>query len=391
MISYGKQSINQTDIDAVVRILKGDWLTQGPAVNTFENDLQNYFGAKFACAVSNGTAALHLSGLALGWQPNDIIITIPITFLATANCIVYAGATPDFVDIDPKTYTIDPNLVEEKVRAYKLNGKTIKAIIGVDYAGHPCDWKALREIADKYEIQLVNDNCHALGAKYYDDIQYAVKYADLVIQSYHPVKHLTTGEGGAVLTNNSELDEKVRCLRTHGITKDNSKFSIQNSTLNEPWYYEMHEVGYNYRITDFQCALGSSQLKKLDSFIQKRCKIAKQYDDSFANIENLKTPKVQSKAEHSYHLYPLQINFEKIPLTKVHFFEKMKNAGINLQVHYIPVHLQPFYQKKFGFRKGDYPISERFYQNELSLPIYTNLSDKDVSLVIDNVLEATST
>jgi len=387
MISYGKQSIDQTDIDAIVKVLKGDWLTQGPAVEKFENDLQNYFGAKHTCAVSNGTAALHLAGLALGWNPGDIIITTPLTFLATANSIIYSGATPDFVDIDKNTYTIDPNLVEEKVKAYRANGKKVKAIIGVDFAGHPCYWKELREIADKYDLQLINDNCHALGAAYFEDKQYAVKYADIVIQSYHPVKHLTTGEGGAVLTNNSKLDEKVRRLRTHGMTKDNSKFSTQNSTLNEPWYYEMHELGYNYRITDFQCALGSSQLKKLDNFSQRRREIAKQYDDSFSNIDFLKTPKVQNGIEHSYHLYPLQIDFDKLSITKVKFFEKMNGEGINLQVHYIPIHLQPFYQKNYGFNTGEYPVSENFYNNELSLPIYPKLTNDEQDLVIEKIIQ----
>jgi len=252
MISYGKQSIDQVDIDSIVKILKGDWLTQGPAVGKFEQDLQNYFGAKYVCALSNGTAALHLAGLALGWQPGDIVITTPITFLATANCIVYAGATPDFVDIDPETYTIDPNLLEEKVKVYHSKGEKVKAVIGVDYAGHPCDWKALREIADKYDLQLVNDNCHALGATYLNDKQYAVKYADVVVQSYHPVKHITTGEGGAVLTNHRDVYEKVMLLRAHGIEKDPRK--IKN--YEGPWYYQMYDIGFNYRLTDIQCALG---------------------------------------------------------------------------------------------------------------------------------------
>jgi len=383
MISYGKQSIDQGDIDAVVDVLKGDWVTQGPAVETFEDDLQKYFGAKHVCVVSNGTAALHLAGLALGWESGDIVLTSPITFLATANSILYAGAMPDFVDIDPISYTIDPNKVEKKVKDYRSVGKNVKAIIGIDFAGHPCDWKALREIADKYDLQLVNDNCHALGATYLNDKQYAVKYADLVTQSYHPVKHITSGEGGAILTNNSDLDEKVRRLRAHGMTKDPNLMEDNDG----PWYYEMHEVGFNYRITDFQCALGSSQLKKLDSFVENRREIAKQYNNLFSNIEFIKRPKVQNTVEHSYHLYPLQINFEKLPLTKVEFFEKMKKTGVHLQVHYIPIHIQPFYQENYGFNKGNFPISENFYQNEVSLPVYPDLSTDDQKNVIKKIEE----
>ena len=387
MISYGKQSIDQSDIDAVVEILKGDWLTQGPAVKNFEDELINYFGSNHACAISNGTAALHLTGLALGWQAGDIVLTSPITFLATANCIVYAGATPDFVDIDPITYTIDPNQVEDKIKFFQSKGKKVKAVIGVDYAGQPCNWKALREIADKYELRLVNDNCHALGATNFGDKQYAVKYADVVTQSYHPVKHITTGEGGAVLTNHSAIDKKVQRLRTHGITKDLDQLEKNDG----PWYYEMHEMGYNYRITDFQCALGSSQLKKLDQFVQKRRKIANIYDKSFSIVDSLKIPKAHNSVSHAYHLYPLQINFDDLALTKPKFFQRMKDIGVNLQVHYIPVHLQPFYKNNYGFQPGDFPVSERFYRNEVSLPTYADLSIKEVTFVVNNILEIIST
>ena len=381
MISYGKQSINQSNIDAVVDVLNGDWLTQGPAVEAFENNLHHYFGSQYVCAVANGTAALHLTGLALGWKQEDIIITSPITFLATANCIIYAGATPDFVDIDPVTYTIDPNQVEDKIKAYQSKGKKVKAVIGIDYAGHPCDWKALREIADKYELQLVNDNCHALGAFYNADKQYAVKYADVVTQSYHPVKHITTGEGGAILTNNAEIDDKVRRLRNHGMTKDPNQLEKNDG----PWYYEMYEVGYNYRITDFQCALGSSQFKRLGQFVKKRREIAKKYDELFSNIDNLKIPETHNSVDHVYHLYPLQIDFNKLSLNKTEFFEKMKQVGINLQVHYIPVHLQPFYKRNYGFKPGDYPIAEKFYDRVVSIPLYPSLNDAEVQKVVGDI------
>jgi perosamine synthetase len=386
MISYGKQSIEQDDIDVVVKVLKGDWLTQGPDVKLFENDLQRYFGAGYSCVVSNGTAALHLTGIALGWQPGDIIITTPITFLATANCIVYAGATPDFVDIDLISYTIDSNQVAEKVKAHQSKGRNVKAVIGVDYAGHPCDWKSLREIADKYNLQLVNDNCHALGSSYFDDKKYAIKYADAVTQSYHPVKHFTTGEGGAILTNDQEVDEKVRRLRNHGMTK--AKDQLEDNDA--PWYYEINEVGYNYRITDFQCALGVSQLKKLDRFINIRRNLAKKYDKAFSNINFLKIPEPRKSVEHSYHLYPLQIDFKNLSITKSEFFKKMKESGISLQVHYIPVHLQPFYRKNYGFKAGDFPVSESFYSDVISLPIYPNLSIGDISFIVNNILEILS-
>ena len=254
--SYGKQNIDKKDIKAVIDVLKSDWLTQGPKVKEFEKALCDKFGSKYASAVCNGTAALHLAGLALGWKQGDIVITSPITFLASANCILYSGATPDFVDIDSISYNIDVNKLEEKIKCYTQNGKNVKAVIGVDYAGHPCDWENLKSLSKKYKFQLVNDNCHALGATYKNNEKYVVKYADAVCQSFHPVKNFTTGEGGAVLTNNKEIDKRIKILRTHGVVKNNSEFRIQNSELKKiPWYYEMQFLGFNYRITDFQCAL----------------------------------------------------------------------------------------------------------------------------------------
>jgi len=378
MISYGKQSVDESDFEAIKKVLEGDWLTQGPFVDCFEDDLKSYFKSNSACVVSSGTAALHLSGIDLGWGKNDIVITSPITFLATANSIVYSGATPDFVDIDSNSYTIDLNKLEEKIKFYHLSNKHIKAIIGVDFAGHPCDWESIRFLADKYNIKLINDNCHALGSKYKGKKHYAAKYADIVTQSFHPVKHITTGEGGSVLTNDLLLDQKVRELRSHGMVKNTKSVSAHEVA---PWYYEMYDLGYNYRITDIQCALGSNQIKKLDGFIKKRMEIAKIYDFEFKDSEFLKVPKCSDLINHSYHLYPLLVDFDKTNLSKIEFFKVMKQNGINLQVHYIPVHLQPFYKNKYGFNKGDFKIAEQFYEKEISLPIYPDLNHKDVSTV----------
>ena len=384
MISYGKQTINQSDIDSVIKILKSDWLTQGPAVENFENDLKNIFGSKYACAVSNGTAALHLVAKVLNWSSGDIILTTPNTFLATANCIEYVGATVDFVDINNENFTIDVNLLEKKIISYKNRGKKIKAVIAVDYAGHPCDWESLKKIADRYELQLINDNCHALGASYNGDSRYAIKYANFVTQSFHPVKMITTGEGGAVITNDLESFKKLQVLRSHGITKDPKV--IGNS--HGPWYYEMHEIGYNYRITDIQCALGSNQLNKLKQFVLKRRKIAKTYEDYFSNIVNIKTPSQGLNIAHAFHLYPLQINFKRTKIDKKTLFKKLFKNKINLQVHYIPIHLQPYYKNKYDFNKGDFPNAEKFYEKEISLPIYPKLRLVEQKFVISKIIQS---
>ena len=377
MISYGKQFIDSKDVLAVKKVLKGQWLTQGPLVKKFELALKNYFGSKYCAAVSNGTAALHLAGLALGWKKGDIVLTSPISFLASSNCILYAGATPDFVDINQTNYNINLIKLEERIKKLKSLSKKVVAVVATDFAGQPCDWKNLKRIALKYNIKLINDNCHAIGAKYCKDKSYAVKYADIVTHSYHPVKNITTGEGGSILTNDKEIYNKINILRSHG-TQKNPKKMISNDG---PWYYEMHELGYNYRITDIQSALGISQLKKINKFIKKRKEIAKIYNKHFSQDNFYKIPKVEKSNSHAYHLYPLQINF-KSNEQKKKLFKKLYDSKIKLQVHYIPIHLQPYYKKRYGFKKGDFPVAEDFYKREISLPIYYSLDVKSIYKVI---------
>lgn len=378
MISYGKQHIDKKDIQSVTKVLRSDWITQGPKIKEFENLLKKYFKSKFCIAVANGTAALHLTGLGLAWKPGDIILTTPISFLATSNCIVYSGATPSFVDIDKTTYNIDTQKLEKTIKFLKRRKKKIRAIIVTDFAGHPCDWKKLKSISIKYKIVLVNDNCHSIGAKYEGDRAYAIKYADVVTHSYHPVKHITTGEGGAIFTNNANLEKKLRILRSHGVTRDRKKIIKDHG----PWYYEMHDLGFNYRITDFQCSLGISQISKLDKFLKRRKKIANIYNKAFFNKNIFTIPKVSKIVNHAYHIYPLLINFEKLKINKKEFFKKMIKNNVYLQVHYIPIHLQPYYKKKYSYKTGDFPISENFYKKEVSLPIYYSLKNKDIRKII---------
>lgn len=376
MISYGRQYVDNNDIKAVVKVLKGDWLTQGPQVKRFEKLLNSKFGSKYCTALSSGTAALHLVAIALGWKKGDIILTTPISFLATSNSILHCHATPVFIDIDKNSFNIDVNKLEKVIVSYQKKGKKISGIIATDFAGQPCDWKSIKNIADKYNIITVNDNCHAIGASINNNKKYAIKYADVVVHSYHPVKNITSGEGGAVFTNNKLIDQRVKMLRSQGIKRFPSK---------APWYYEMVELGYNFRISDIHCALGISQLKKLELFVKKRKLIAKKYDFAFKNIKNLKIPKILHNVSHAYHLYPVRINFKKFDINKNLFFKELKKRKINLQVHYIPIHLQPYYKKKFKFRKGDFPVAENFYEEQVSLPIYYSLKNKEVNYIIKQI------
>ncbi len=376
MLTYGRQYIDQSDIDAVVDVLKSPWLTQGNTIADFERGLSTSLACEHACVVSNGTAALHLTALALGWQTGDVILTSPITFVASANAILYAGAIPDFVDINLFDNTIDIEKLEEKIKEHKRNGNKVKAIVAVDYAGHPCDWKALREVANRYHLDLVNDSCHALGATYDGRINYGTLYADAVTYSFHPVKHITCGEGGAVLTNRRDLFEKVAQLRNHGIIRgDQEQFS------DSPWYYEVVSLGFNYRLTDIQSALGISQLSKLEEFLTKRRYVAEAYDKFFEDDSRFLIPPRRANIEHSYHLYSLQFEFNVGRYTRSQLFHEMGKKGIKLQVHYIPVYWHPIYVQKFSYPRGYCPNAEKFYSRQFSLPIHPGLTEDEVKYV----------
>jgi perosamine synthetase len=384
---YAKHQIDEDDIHAVVDVLRGDRLTQGPKISEFESRLSERLGGPYCSATASGTASLHLTALALGWKPGDIVITSPITFLASANCIIYAGATPDFADIDPLNYTLDPAKVEERIIFHQSAGRIVRAIIGVDYAGNPCDWDGLAWLAKRCGLHLVNDHCHAIGSIYNSDMHFAARYADAVCLSFHPAKHITTGEGGAIITRHKWLHEKIEILRTHGIEKDPHVLS----KCDGPWYYEMTDLGFNYRISDVQCALGISQLGKLDRFLYERRMIAAAYDRAFAGDERFIVPLSRTNSLHAYHLYPLQIDVPRLSISKPELFDRLREKGINCQVHFIPIHLQPYYQNRYGFKNGDFPVAEEFYRREVSIPMYPGLTSNDIEYVSSSIKRAVTT
>lgn len=368
-IPYGRQSINENDIQAVVDVLQSDFLTTGPKIEEFEQCVAKYTGAKYAVAISNGTSALHAACFAAGIGEGDEVITTPITFAASANCVLYCGGTPVFADIDPKTYNISPEEIEKKITS-----KT-KAIIPVHYTGQPCDMDAIFAIAKKYNLIVIQDAAHALGADYKG--QKIGSLGDMTTFSFHPVKHITTGEGGMILTNNEEFYKKLVLFRSHGITR-NPEQMLKNEGA---WYYEQLDLGYNYRMTDIQCALGISQMKRLDEFVEKRRVLVERYNQAFQNVEGITIPFMEKDCNSSWHLYVIQVENRK------EVFDKLRKAGIGVNVHYIPVYKHPYYQKN-GYDNVVCENAEKLYEHMISLPLYPDLTEDEQDYVIERMKEA---
>ena len=370
-IPYARQSIDDDDIQAVVDVLKSDWLTTGPKVAEFEKALADYVGARYAVAVSNGTAALHVACMAAGIGESDEVITSPMTFLASANCVLYCGGKPVFADIDPRTLCVSAAEIEKQV------SPRTKALIPVHFAGHPCDMDAVAAIATQNDLVLIEDAAHALGAVYGDRKVGCCDRSDMAILSFHPVKHIAAGEGGAVLTNREDLYSKLLLLRNHGMTRDPEAMSRHEG----PWYYEQQCLGYNYRITDIQCALGLSQMKRLDGFLTRRREIAAMYNELLSPVEQLILPHEDENCRSAWHLYTVQLESAD---RRKHVFTKLREAGIGVQVHYIPVYLQPYY-RRLGYPAGLCPSAEDYYSRTITLPLFPAMTDADVEQVVDTL------
>ena len=380
-IPYGKQDITQQDIDSVVAVLQSDWLTQGPVIDQFEKAIATYCGAKYAVAVSSATAALHIACMAAGLETGDSLWTSPNTFVASANCGRYCGATVDFIDIDPKTYNLSLDSLKSKLGQAKKHGYQLpKVLIPVHFAGQSCEMEEIMELSHNYEFQVIEDASHAIGGQYKETYVGSCSFSDMTVFSFHPVKIITTGEGGIVLTNRLDLYERLVRLRTHGITKDSNLFQTAS---HGSWYYQQLELGYNYRITDIQSALGLSQLARLDEFLKKRRWLAARYN-TFLKELPLTLPWQHTDTHSSWHLYVVRLQLEKIKKTHRQVFESLRQENIGVNLHYIPVHIQPYYQN-MGFRWGDFPNAEQYYREAISLPLYYGLTENDQNKVIQSL------
>ncbi len=383
MIPYGRQSISQEDIDAVVDVLRSDFLTQGPAVPAFEAALIEATGGRFSVAANSATSALHIACLALGVGDGDWVWTSPNTFVASANAARYCGASVDFVDVDPVSFNMDTAALAAKLELARTAGKLPKVVIPVHFAGQPCDMREIAELAAIYGFNVVEDASHAIGATYLDSKIGDCRYSDITVFSFHPVKIITTAEGGAAMTCSEDLAERMRLFRSHGITRNKAVFEEQSEG---DWYYEQQCLGYNYRMTDLQAALGVSQISNLEAWISRRHEIADQYDSALSALP-LVLPKRSNDRRSALHLYPIQIDPAKTNLSRRAVFDRLRAAGIHVNVHYIPVHLQPDF-RDFGKRRGDFPAAETYYDRALSIPMYSGLSDGQLETVIEELKRA---
>lgn len=386
LIPYGRQYVDDEDIAAVIDVLRSPALTQGPKIPEFEEKLAEVVGAKYCVAVNSATSALHIANLALGLKPGENGVTSPITFVASSNAIAFCGAEPRFADIDPETYNIDPVELERVV-----DGNT-RVVVPVHFAGQSCDMAAIHEVIKAQEkktgkrVYVVEDASHALGSKYKGENVGTCRYSDMAVFSFHPVKHITSGEGGAVTTNDEELYQRLRMFRSHGIAQD-PKY-LQGVPPGR-WYYEQLELGFNYRITDLQSALAINQLSKLGRFMERRRQIVEKYNSVFSGRKNIATPVEREKGSSNFHLYVLQFDFERIGMDRNTFMEKLRDRNVGTQVHYIPVHTQPYYRRQFGMSWGMFPRAEKYYHHCLSIPLYPAMDDEQFEQVVSSILDLT--
>lgn len=380
MIPYGRQEITSADIESVIAVLKSDFLTQGPAVPKFEAAVASHVNAMHAVAVNSATSALHIACLALGLGPGDILWTTPITFVASANCGLYCGATVDFVDIDPKTYNISIQALQEKLIEAERIGKLPKVLVAVHLCGQPCEMEEIARLSKLYGFKVIEDASHAIGGKYKGEFIGNCRYSDITVFSFHPVKIITTAEGGMALTNCGSLAEKMQLLRSHGITRDNNNMT---HAADGPWYYQQVDLGYNYRMTDLQAALGASQMTRLDQYVSIRHSLVDQYNLKLESLPITK-PWQHPESYSAFHLYVIRLKTQDIHKSHLDVFNHLRSAGIGVNLHYIPVHTQPYYQK-LGFKIGDFPEAEKYYSEAISLPLYATLNSENQTAVINSL------
>jgi len=383
MIPYAKQDISDDDIDSVIEVLKSDFLTQGNKVPLFEDIISERVGAKYALAANSATSCLYLSCLSLGLSKEDILWTSPITYVASANCALYCGAEVDFVDIDPLTWNISVEILEEKLKTARKIKKVPKILVLVHLAGNPCDLQKVFDLSKEYGFSIIEDASHALGSKYSGEHIGSSVYSDISVFSFHPVKNITTGEGGMILTNNQKLSEKIHLYRSHGITRDTKKMINKEEGL---WYYEQLLLGFNFRMSDIHAALGISQMNSLDKFISKRNELSQIYTEELKGLP-LTIQRVRKEDLSAWHIFVIRLKLSELKLSRLEIYNSLRNKGIGVNVHYIPVHLHPFY-KNLGFNKGDFPNSENYYDGAITIPMFTKLKKTEIKFVIQSLKES---